>query len=135
MARFREVGLAVRFEYDRRAPAMANTKPDVVLAPDGHNAYKMRLRCQAALLDRQPAWWISKGGGPRRVVDGGGGGGGGGGAAHKLRGAVVDRRYAQRARFDRVGHSDGRLSKKQTGRLVVQLAARVEMHGACSGDG
>ena len=57
---------------------MANTKPDVVRAPDGHNAYKMRLRCQAALLDRQPAWWISKGGGPRRVVDGGGGGGGGG---------------------------------------------------------
>ena len=57
---------------------MANTKPDVVVAPDGHNAYKMRPRCQATLLDCQPAWWISKGGGPRRVVDGGGGGGGGG---------------------------------------------------------
>ena len=54
------------------------------------------------------------------------------GAAHKLRGVVVDRRLAQCARFDRIGHSDGRLSKKQTGRLVVQLAARVEINGALS---
>ena len=52
----------MRFEHDRRAPAMANSKPDVVLAPDGHNAYK----CDRAA--RRRSWTASPHGGFQRAV-------------------------------------------------------------------
>ena len=42
----------MRFEYDWRAPVMTNAKPDVVVTPDGHNAYK----CDRAA--RRRSWWL-----------------------------------------------------------------------------